>query len=234
MKRLGLLVITCLLVFTSLQAQQKTVEKTLNVPTNKKVDLKLKFGNDIKITAWEKKEVFIKVTYEINGGKLNDALDLTFASDNESARAEVDLNQEILKNGRAEDCPDGSNNINRSYNNGQGYTSCLTINYEIMVPRDANLQVETINGNVVLRGVTGPVVAKSISGFVDMDWPVKKGAAVAMKTISGEVFSDIDIDFLNKKENPIVGYELKGSLNGGGSELTLHSISGNIYFRKMK
>jgi hypothetical protein len=74
MKKLGILAIACLLAITTLQAQQKTVEKTLNVPANKKVDLQLKFGNDIKITAWDKKDVYLKVIYEINSGKLNDAL----------------------------------------------------------------------------------------------------------------------------------------------------------------
>jgi hypothetical protein len=234
MKKLGSLVIACLLAITTLQAQQKTVEKTLNVPANKKVDLNLKFGNDINITAWDKNDVYIKVTYEINSGKLNDALLLTFESDQESARVKADLNHELLKTGKAEDCPDIKNNINRSYNKGQGYYSCTTINYEVRVPRNAVLDVETINGNILLRGFTGLVNAKTINGFVDMDWPGKKGADVALKTINGEVYSDLDINFSNKKDNPIVGYQLRGSLNNGGTALNLETINGNIYFRKEK
>jgi hypothetical protein len=234
MKKLVSLGIACLLALTTLQAQQKTVEKTLDLPANKKVDLKFKFGNDIKITAWDKKQVYIKVTYEINSGKLNDALLLTFESDKESARAQADLNHELLKTGKAEDCPDQGQNISRSYNKGQDYYSCTTINYEVMVPREALVQVETINGNIMLRGLTDLVNAKTINGYVDMDWPGKKGADVALKTINGEVYSDLDIAFTNKKDNPIVGYQLRGSLNQGGTALNLETINGNIYFRKVK
>jgi hypothetical protein len=234
MKKLGILAIACLLAITTLQAQQKTVEKTLNVPANKKVDLQLKFGNDIKITAWDKKDVYLKVIYEINSGKLNDALRLTFESDKESARATADLDHELLKTGKAEDCPDQQKNANRNYNNGRDYYSCTTINYEIMVPRDAILNVETINGNILLRGLTHLINVKTINGFVDMDWPGKKGADVALKTINGEVYSDLDINFSNKKDNPVVGYQLRGSLNNGGTALNLETINGNIYFRKVK
>jgi uncharacterized GH25 family protein len=232
MKKILTLVTATLLAVTNLQAQQKVVEKTLEVPANKKVVLNLKFGNDIKITAWDKKEVAIKVTYEINSGKLNDALLLTFKADNESARVKVDLDQDLLKTGKAEDCPDNKANQNYYYNNGRQYFSCTQINYEIMAPRDADLVVETISGNIELRGLTGPVQAKSISGFVDMNWPDRKGAAVALKTITGEVYSDLNLDIPNKKENPIVGYQLQGTLNGGGSAVKLETISNNIYFRK--
>jgi hypothetical protein len=234
MKKLGSLVIASLLVVTTLWAQQKTVERILPVPASKKVDLKLKFGNDIKITAWDKKDVSVKVTYEINSGKLNDALLLTFESDQERARVTEDLNHEMLKTGRLEDCPDRRNGLNRNAQNGNEYYSCTRINYEIMVPHDAVLQVETINGNILLRGLTHPVKAKTINGFVDMDWPGKNGADVALKTINGEVYSDLDINFPDKKENPIVGYQLRGTLNNGGQELNLETINGNIYFRKVK
>jgi hypothetical protein len=54
-----------------------------------------------------------------------------------------------------------------------------------------------------------------------------------VKTITGEVYSDLDIDFGNKKEkNPIVGYLLEGKINGGGPEVKLESISNNVYLRK--
>jgi hypothetical protein len=234
MKKFGLLVMACLLAITALRAQQKTVEKTLAVPANNKIDLQLKFGNDIKITAWDKKEIGIKVTYEINSGKLNDALLLTFDSDNESARVKADLDQELLKTGRLEDCPDRQKNLNHYSRNGTEYYSCTTIYYEFMVPQNAVLQVQTINANISLRGLTHLVNAKTINGFVDMDWPGNKGANVALKTINGEVYSDLDISFSNRKENPIVGYQLKGSLNNGGTDLNLETINGNVYFRKAK
>jgi len=234
MKKVFILSLLWFAFTTSLQAQSKTVEKTLAMPANRKVDLQLKFGDKIKITAWDKEEASVKVTYEINSGKLNDALLLTFNADNESARVGVDLDQELLKNGKAEDCPGDSAHTYSFGSDGKQTYTCATINYEIFVPRNANLTVETINGNIELRGLTGPVQAKSISGFVDMNWSEKKGAAVALKTITGEVYSDLDINLSNKKDAPIVGYNLKGSVNGGGTAINLESISNDVYFRKQE
>ena len=231
MKKTFYLCICLLLLAVSVQAQPKTVEKTLQVPANKRVDLQLKFGDNIKITAWDKKDASVKITYEVNSGKLNDALLLDFASDQTSARVSVDFDKEKIKNGKAEDCPNSKGYS--TYNDGSRSYTCSTINYEIFVPRDANLTVETINGDIEIRGVAGPVEAKSISGFVDMNWAAKKGAGVSLKTITGEVYTDMDIAFTNKKEGtPMVGYQLKGNVNGGGTDIKLESISNNVYLRK--
>jgi len=233
MKKIMIMALLWVAFATTLQAQSRTVEKTLQVPANKKVNLQLKFGDNIIITAWDKKEAAVKVTYQINGGRLNDAMLLKFDSDEKSARVQVDLDQEVLKKGRIEDCP-GSDRGNVIYNNGEHGYSCTNINYEIFVPREANLTVETINGDIELRGLTGPVHAKSISGFVDMNWPAKEGAAVSLKTITGEVYSDLNIDLAKKEKAPIVGYELTGKVNGGGSPINLESISNDIFFRKQE
>lgn len=214
---------------------QKVVEKTLPAAANQEIDLQLKFGDDIKISAWDKPEVYVKVTYNINSGRLNDALKLDFNSGTNGPRVTVDLDHELLKTGRAEDCPDTTYGRNRSSYNGQEYYTCTQINYEIKVPRANSLVVNTINGNIELRGINGPVDAKSISGFVDMSWPDKKGATISFKTITGEVYSDLNIAFTNKqKEIPMVGYQLKGDLNGGGSRVKLETISNNVYFRKQE
>jgi len=232
MKRISILLLCG--IFSALTVfAQKVVEKTLPAAANQEVDLQLKFGNNIKITAWDKPEVYVKVTYTINSGRLNDALLLNFTSGPDGPKVNVDLDHELLKTGRAEDCPDSHNGRNRSSYNGKDYFTCSQIDYEIRVPRTNSLVVNTINGDIELRGLTGPVNAKSISGFVDMSWPDKKGASVSFKTITGEVYSDMNIAFTNKqKEIPMVGYQLKGNINGGGSRVKLETISNNVYFRK--
>lgn len=233
MKKIWTIALLWLVTMAAVQAQSKTVERTLAIPANNKVDLQLKFGENIKIAAWDKKEAYIKVTYEINDGKLNEALLLNFESDNNSARVNVDLDKELTKKGQATDCPDNNYSQYSSGKDGSRSFVCATINYEIFLPANTDLTIETINGNIEIRGLTGPVQAKSISGFVDMNWAANKGAAVALKTITGEVYSDLNIDLAGKKQkNPMVGYELKGNVNGGGLAIKLESISNDIYFRK--
>lgn len=233
MKKIWTIALLWLVAIAGAQAQSKTVERTLAVPANNKVELSLKFGENIKIRAWNKKEAYIKVTYEINSGKLNEALQLKFESDNASARVDVDLDKELTKNGQAADCPDNNYSQYNVSKNGNRNFVCAKINYEIFLPANTDLTVETINGNIELRGLTGPVSAKSISGFVDMNWAPNKGAVVALKTITGEVYSDLAIDLGGSKQKaPMVGYELKGNVSGGGSPIKLESISNDIYLRK--
>jgi len=98
------------------------------------------------------------------------------------------------------------------------------------------LTLRTISGNVKLTGLLGgkPVDATSISGNVDASWPAAQGADLRLKTISGEVYADPAVTFSNLRQRVYVGYELHGSLGSGGPLVTLHSVSGDVFFRKQE
>ncbi|RZK97279.1 MAG: hypothetical protein EOO62_28290 [Hymenobacter sp.] len=97
------------------------------------------------------------------------------------------------------------------------------------------LTLRTISGDVKLTGLGHSAVdATSISGDVDVSWPAAQGAALNLKTISGEVYADPAVTFSNLKERSYVGYELHGSLGTGGPLVTLHSVSGDVFFRQQK
>jgi len=212
---------------------QKIIEKTLPVSSGQTVNLNLKFGDSIQVRYWDKPTLSVRITATINNGKLNDALLVTTDSNNDEVSLKTDFDKEMIKQGKAEDCPGNNRSTWRTDRNGQAYYICSKINYQVFVPHQAKLKIETINGNIDIQGASGPVFAKTISGFVDMSWPKAKGANVAMKTITGEVYSDVDIAFKNKKQkDPIVGYLLEGTINGGGPDVRLESISNDIYFRK--
>jgi hypothetical protein len=232
MKKIFILTILYSFIFLSASFAQKIIEKTLPYNKDQKIDMNLKFGDHIQVNAWDKKEVFIKAVIEINSGKLNDALIMNFTSDKDAIRVLADFDKQLIKQGRREDCPTTEDGSFRGYYDGNNYV-CSTITYQVFIPKGASLDIETISANIDLKEVTGPVHAKSISGYVDMNWPARQGASVAMKTITGEVYSDLDINFLNKKDTPqIVGYLLKGTVNGGGPDVHLESISNNVFLRK--
>jgi hypothetical protein len=97
------------------------------------------------------------------------------------------------------------------------------------------LTLRTVSGDVKLSNLgQSPVDATSISGDVDVSWPATQGAALNLKTISGEVYADPAVTFSNLKERTYVGYELHGNLGSGGPLVTLHSVSGDVFFRKQK
>ena len=230
MKSLFTIALACLLTLPGLA--QKVIEKTLPYNPRQRVALDLKFANTIKVQAWDKPELYVKVTATVNNGKLNDALLVNFASAPDGINVTADFDKQLARQGRREDCPDRNGNTSNWNEGGEQYYLCYDIFYEVYLPRQADLRLETINGNVEIKELTGPVQAKSISGFVDMSWPKNQGADVSMQTISGEVYSDLDIAFQNKRDNPWpVGYLLKGRIKEGGSRLQLESISGDVYLR---
>jgi hypothetical protein len=97
------------------------------------------------------------------------------------------------------------------------------------------LTLRTISGDVKVTELgRNSVDATSISGDVDVSWPAAQGADLRLKTISGEVYADPAVTFSNLKERVYVGYELHGSLGSGGPLVTLHSVSGDVFFRKDK
>ncbi len=234
MKKLILLTIFLLGPLLYVSAQPRVVEKTFSVEKDKMVMLNLRFGETISVKSWSNNEVAFKAVIEINNGKLNDALKLDFESDN-GLEIVSDYDKEKLRAGRREDCPDRYSRYSWNNESDEGnYVVCSKIKYELWVPSDVDLSVESISADIELSGLVGPVRAKTISGFVDLSWTSQHAADINIKTVSGGAFTDLDnLNFKNKKAHiPLVGYELKGTIGMGGPKIALESVSGNIYLRK--
>lgn len=205
---------------------QKIISKTFPYHKGILVTMNLKFGDSIHVHAWNKPEVQIKVSVDINKGKSNDALIFHSNDSNNEISVSSDLDKSKLKNSNCDSC--GKSTRYRT----NGVTICSNIFYDIYVPAEASLKLKSISADIKIRGMHGPVFAKTISGYIDMDWPGKEGADVAMKTITGEVYSNLKLRFLNKKKSaPLIGYLIKGIIREGGPEIHLESVSNNIYLR---
>ena len=102
---------------------------------------------------------------------------------------------------------------------------------------DGDLEVRTNNANIDLNRVTGPVVANTISGEIDITLPPTAKSNLKLRTITGEVYSDFDLGVKHTKDGMAkVGgsSNVDGTTNGGGVEMQLKTISRNIYIRKQK
>ncbi len=122
---------------------------------------------------------------------------------------------------------------------------------------DGDLEIKTNNSDIKLTNVTGPIVANSISGKLtavfsslnqstpssislisgdlDITLPATTKATLSMKSISGEIYSDLDLNLKSGKDGMSRvggGHNINGNLNGGGVNLQLNTISSNIYVRK--
>ncbi len=110
-------------------------------------------------------------------------------------------------------------------------------------------------GDLLFVDVTGPIVAHTLSadlevvfsdlnqstpssitstsGDIDVTIPESTAGTFKMATVSGGVYTDLDFDLgedANKRR--VMGQSATGKLNGGGIEVSLKTVSGDIYVRK--
>ncbi|WP_133566462.1 DUF4097 family beta strand repeat-containing protein [Marinicella litoralis] len=137
-----------------------------------------------------------------------------------------------------------------------GSTWVDNINGEIEISNINNdITLNQVSGSAVVDSVNGEIKASfkqitvgsqlaftSFNGNVDISLPNDVQADFKLKTTSGEILTGFDIDF--KTSQPVIqkdstqkSYKVKlekwvtGSANGGGTEITLKSHSGDLILR---
>ena len=95
------------------------------------------------------------------------------------------------------------------------------------------LELKTGDGHVEVRAAQGSTLAagwrlETGDGNVSLEIPPDLSADVSLHTSDGH----IDLDFPITTEGNIRQNEVHGKLNGGGSQLTIHTGDGSIHLRK--
>ena len=105
----------------------------------------------------------------------------------------------------------------------------------------------TVNGdvNVTFKSIDpkAPMAFSTLNGDINVTLPADTKANLKLKSDNGEVFSDFDIDIdktpskVDKTTEPGM-YKIKkddwvyGKINGGGPEMMMKNMQGNIYVKK--
>ena len=209
MKKVTIIVIVWL-CFASVQAQL-IIEKHLAFSGKESVSLKIQIADSINILTWNKNEVYVKASVNINENKDNEAYETSFDEAGKLVSVNAGFKENYFK---------GKNNCcNES-----------DIYWQVFIPEKTRFSVETINGNITITGQTSEMKVKSISGYIDLAVPSGKQADVEFSTISGRMYSNHNLA-LNKQHNGIPS-KINDKLNNGGPPIKLETISGDIYFRK--
>lgn len=82
---------------------------------------------------------------------------------------------------------------------------------------------------------SGPTDIVSTSGDIDVSLPGSTKGNFIMNTVSGEVYTDLEFEFGEEESKPSFwgsGMSAAATLNGGGVQINLKSISGDIFIRK--
>lgn len=218
----------CLLVFSVnllFAQQQKVEEKTFAWNSNRSAKINLKFASDIKVSSWDKSELLLKtiITYEKEAHLKIHQMEIQEMGS--QLIIETDYAKNFFKN-KKHTCWSCDEQDKNEY----GDCTCFKLEFEIMMPKGADLALETIAGNIELKNIKGPVKAKSISGFIDLGLEESLASNLYFKSVTGEIYTDFDIE-LDKSSNAF-NKRLTTALNGGGAAIDLETVSGDIFFRK--
>ena len=219
-----LLVIPLISGTVDAQYIEKMLEQTYKLPPNKKVDLNLKFAKTITVQNWSRDELGLKVFLQLSDPALEKVHRLSVEEQGDLLRVQTDYDLEAFKE-KGEDqcwtCDEARNDD----------CICVSVRYEIHLPADAALSLETISGDIEIRGLQGSVKAKSISGFLDLGLPGDLASDLRFKSVTGEIYTDFDLK-LDQGSSPY-SKKMNTEINGGGDLISLETVSGNIYFRKL-
>jgi hypothetical protein len=209
MRVVATIIVACLCIGT-LGAQQKT-EKHISFSGKESVEMNIQIADSINLHTWNKNEVFVTASVNINENKDNDAYIISFDESGNTVGIKARFKDNYLK---------GKNNC----------CNKTDIFWEVYVPEKAEFSIETINGNITITGQTEKIKVKSISGYIDLTVPGTRKADIDFSTISGTIYSNHNLA-LNKM-NSGIPTKIYEKMNDGGSPVKLETISGDIFFRK--
>jgi len=196
---------------------QKIIEKHMDFQQKDLIVLNIQIADSIRVLTWNKNEVYVKASIDINDNKDNDLYLVTFGDTGQTIGVVAKFDE---KKGRGR--------WNESKN------CCCTeskIYCDVYVPENANISVESINGNITISGKTAAIRAKSISGFIDLSVDAQRKADLKLNTITGTVYTDMAVN-TSRNSRAGVGTKISDLVNGGGKPISLETVSGDIFFRK--
>jgi len=123
---------------------------------------------------------------------------------------------------------------------------------------NGEIEVKVARGHTSLFNVAGPIVANSkngnlkvvfsspksnkpcafssANGSVDIALPAQNKSDLQLRSVSGEIYTDFAIVMDSTSNLPTItgGHNIHGKINGGGAQLTVHTVNNNIFIRKRK
>lgn len=205
----GLILIMILLCSGAVRAQQ-IIEKHMDFSGKEEVTLNIQIADSISLKTWNKNEVYVKASVNINDNKDNEAYETSFGESGKNLLVKAGFKDNYFKG--------KDNNCNKA-----------EIYWQVFIPEKTKFSIETINADITINGLTTDMNVKSISGFIDLAVPADKQADLDFSTITGTMYSNHKLAL---KNNSGIPSRITDKLNNGGVPIKLETISGDIYFRK--
>lgn len=274
MKRLVLATALGLSCLTPALAQ-RLISQTAPLKAGQRVDLRLREAQRIEVKTGDELRVTARVS--LNDNQQNEAYALVLENTADEVLFTEKLDLGVLRKTVYKGQCQGIRNNSGDWSQGPasgGYSYCARLDYEVTVPAGAEVHLSTtcgdvyvhdltgavfitdVSGSLKLAGVRGPVVAKTVSGYVEVDspgtapltasstsgnvavsWPPTQNAALSMRTDSGTATAEPATQLGLPKPARYVGRELQANYGSGSGEFVpvrLQAASGNVLFRQAK
>ena len=209
MKWIAIIIVVWLSVISA-RAQQ-IIEKHFDFSGKESVRMNIQLADSINIKTWGKNEVYIRASVCINENKDNEAYITSFDDSGRSIGVDAKFRENYFK-GKMNCC-------NKS-----------DIYWQVIIPRNTQFSIETIDGDVTIVGQTGEIKVKTISGFIDLSSTPGRNADIDFSTISGRIYTDQVLE--SQRTRTSLPMKITGKMNNGGPLVKLETISGDIFFRK--
>lgn len=221
--------ITCLFAQLAF-AQVETIEKSYAY-TGQKLDIDLNFGTEVILKSWDKNEISVKITYEINEGKDNEVMDWKVNDRNGELIVEIELDSKKLE--KLGDCCCNSKNGNYWSGRGsKGDRVCVDIKVEVMMPGKSDVKIKTIVADVAVEGFSGNLDLETVTGQINLLWAKGAGAEVNIETVNGGIYTNMDLEMEKEKGLPkISSHKLNATYKSGGKSLNLKTVTSDIYLK---
>ncbi|WP_405564597.1 DUF4097 family beta strand repeat-containing protein [Polaribacter sp. Asnod6-C07] len=226
-----------LLTINNLSAQKKVTENASSNNIND-VYVHLKFANNIIVKNWNKNEISVEATVNLDNNEHNDYFSLNAENTGNTYKIRSEYGDYFKKY--------------RSYTKNDDkeistYRHKNIVNYVIYVPKNMNLKVKSISGDVEAENFVGVLNLDLISGNITVKKHSKEmqlktisgdidiyvaDAKLEAKTLTGGVYSNLEINF-DKNKKTGFGSKIVTTINKGTAFLKLNTISGDIYLRKI-
>ena len=202
-------------MFSCFTHAQKIVEKHMAFTQQQSIKLDIQIADSIRIITWNKNEVYAKASVDINDNKNNDVYMTEFDDQGNTVEVKAKFD-DTKKVGYNDSCHCCCNYKSKIY-------------WDIYIPEQSGFSVETIDGNIIIEGNTKAVKAHSISGFIDLSFAASRKADLKMSTISGTIYTNLAMNNSSERDR---GNSVNAEYNGGGEDVDLETISGDIFLRK--
>ena len=175
---------------------QNKIKREIETEPGKTLNIELTTGGDIEVTGWDKN--LVSIVADVRGDKEDYYLDV----DERSSGLKVEISYE------------GRNN------RGGG------VSVEIQVPKKYNLELETMGGDITLKGIEGNFNGETMGGEIDL---FQLKGEVDLTTMGGEIrVEDCDLDGQVKT----MGGEV--SLRDVIGDLDASTMGGEVSYRNVK